>query len=390
MKNKKLISITLLLASTFTMMAGAIIAPSLPQIERVFAEVANISLLTRLVLSIPAIFTALFAPVFGIFADKWGRKNLLIASLLLYAVGGFSGFVLNDIYLILAGRAVLGIAVAGVMTVSSTLIGDYFKGAERNKFLGLQGAFMGFGGVIFISFSGFLADISWNLPFLIYLLSLIVVVTASISLYEPERQSPAKSITNDDSPAKLGATKVYLLIFTGVVFFYMMPVQLPFLLDKLSNMTNTKIGIAISVMNLSSAFVALFYRRIRARLRFESIYLLVLLFMSIGYLIISQSSSYGLILFAGIIAGFGVGLLMPLGNMWIMELAPASRRARLVGNVTTAVYLGQFLSPILLQPFVKSWGVEKVFLFAACTMAIFFVGLFITGLLKKRTRLKCA
>lgn len=370
------------------MMAGAIIAPSLPQIERIFSETDNIALLTRLVLSLPAIFTAVFSPVFGILADKLGRKKLLIASLVLYAVGGFSGFVLNDIYLILVGRALLGIAVAGIMTISSTLIGDYYTGDERNKFLGFQGAFMGFGGVVFVSFAGFLADISWDFPFLIYLLSIIVVIIASISLYEPSKKTSAKNITDNISISRLEITKVYILVFIGIVFFYMMPVQLPFLLDKLSNISNAKIGIAISTMNFSAACIALFYKKIRACFSFKSIYMMVLLFMSIGYFIISQSSNYSVILFAGIIAGIGIGLLMPLGNMWIMELAPINKRARLVGNVTTAVYLGQFFSPLLLQPIVRSFGVEKVFLLAGYIMIALSVFLYLINVLKVRDKLK--
>lgn len=135
------------------MMVGAIIAPSLPQIERIFSNIDNIALLTQLVLSIPAIFTALFSPVFGFLADKWRRKKLLISSLVLYALRGFPGFVLNDIYLILIGRTLLEISVAGIMMISSTLIGDYFIGSERNKFLDLHGTFMGFDGVLFISFA---------------------------------------------------------------------------------------------------------------------------------------------------------------------------------------------------------------------------------------------
>jgi len=390
MKNKKLITISLLLSATFTMMAGAIIAPSLPQIERIFSNTENIALLTRLVLSIPAIFTAMFSPILGYLADRLGRKKLLIASLMLYAVGGFSGFILNSIYLILVGRALLGISVAGILTISSTLIGDYFKGAERNKFIGLQGSFMGFGGVVFVSFAGFLADISWNFPFLIYLLSIIVVITGSISLYEPAKTTSASHATDDISISKLKTMKVYMLVFIGIVFFYMMPVQLPFLLDKLSGMTNTKIGLAVSIMNLSAAIVALFYKRIRAYLSFDSIYILVLLFMSIGYFIIANSSNYNLIFFAGIIAGIGIGLLMPLGNMWIMELAPVSKRARLVGNVTTAVYLGQFLSPIILQPFVNHWGVEKVFLLATYAMITFSIILYLVDFSKKKKSLKYA
>ena len=85
---------------------------------------------------------------------------------MLYGISGASGYALNNLYYILLGRAFLGIAVAGIMTVSITLIGDYFKDNKRNKFMGLQGVFMGLGGVFSISLSGILADINWNVPFL--------------------------------------------------------------------------------------------------------------------------------------------------------------------------------------------------------------------------------
>lgn len=368
MKNKKLVEITLLLSSMFTMMAGAIMAPSLPLIEHIFRETENIALLTRLILSIPAAFTAIFAPIFGVLADKIGRKNLLLMSLILYAIGGCSGYIMNDIYTILVGRALLGISVAGIMTISSTLIGDYFTGSERNKFIGLQGAFMGFGGVFFVSLAGILADIRWNLPFLIYLLSLVAFVTGFISLREPRKHTHSPQTISETVPYKLEAAKVCLYIFIGIVFFYMIPVQLPFLLDKLENITNTKIGFAISLMQLSSAIVALNYKKIKAHLSFNLIYFLLLLFMGIGSIMISYCQQYNLILMALCISGIGVGLLMPLGNLWIMTLAPENKRGVMVGYITTAVYIGQFLSPILLQPIVKYLGVQHLFLTAGCLM----------------------
>ena len=70
----------------------------------------------------------------------------------------------------------LGLAVAGVMVSATTLIADYFKGDARANFMGLQAAFMGFGGVIFLSVGGFIADVNWRLPFLIYLFSWLLLV----------------------------------------------------------------------------------------------------------------------------------------------------------------------------------------------------------------------
>lgn len=379
MKNKKLIEITLLLSSMLTMMAGAIVAPSLPQIQQVFKDTENVELLARLILSVPALFTLLFAPIFGVLADKLGRKRLLLISLLLYSIGGGSGFFLNNIYLILIGRSLLGIAVAGIMTISSTLIGDYFSGAARNKFIGLQGAFMGFGGVIFVSIAGLLADIKWNYPFLIYFLSIVALVIGYISLHEPKKEIQSVKDVSSKSSFNLEAIKVYLFVFIGIVFFYIMPVQLPFLLDNIENMTTSKIGLAISLMQLTSAIVALNYKTIKTHFSFNTIYILTLLFMGLGYIVIAYSGQYLIIVGAASIAGIGVGLLMPLGTLWIMELAPTNKRAIMVGNITSAVYLGQFLSPVLLQPIINSFGIVKLFSLTGYIMIIFCAIIYFTN-----------
>jgi hypothetical protein len=60
-----LIKITLLLASTLTVMAGATIAPSLPAMQDHFSEIANSQFLVKLILTIPALFIALGSPLAG-------------------------------------------------------------------------------------------------------------------------------------------------------------------------------------------------------------------------------------------------------------------------------------------------------------------------------------
>ncbi len=108
-KNKTLIKISLLLISMMTMMAGAVIAPSLPQIKQVFIDIENIDLLSRLIITLPALFIAIFSPLAGYLADRFGRKKLLLTSLVLYAIGGSSGYFVNDIYYILIGRSLLAL-----------------------------------------------------------------------------------------------------------------------------------------------------------------------------------------------------------------------------------------------------------------------------------------
>ncbi|MBW4515852.1 MAG: MFS transporter [Timaviella obliquedivisa GSE-PSE-MK23-08B] len=154
-----LVKITLLLVSALTVMAGATIAPALPAMRQYFSEVANADYWVRLILTAPALFIAIGAPIAGTIIDRFGRKGLLATSVFLYGLAGSSGFLLNEIGLMLLGRVLLGLSVAGIMTTATTLIADYYRDAARAQFLGLQAAFMGFGGVIFLTLGALLR--SW-------------------------------------------------------------------------------------------------------------------------------------------------------------------------------------------------------------------------------------
>jgi MFS family permease len=77
-KNKALRKATLLIGSTLTVMAGAIVAPALPQISREFADVPGIELLSRLVLTLPALFMGILAPLAGYLTDRAGRKKSFV------------------------------------------------------------------------------------------------------------------------------------------------------------------------------------------------------------------------------------------------------------------------------------------------------------------------
>lgn len=388
MNSKPILKLTLLLCSMMTMMAGAVVAPTLPQIAIAFENVDQIALLSRLIITLPALFIAVASIIFGRLADKIGRRKLLLSSLVLYAFAGVSGFFLDNIYWILVGRAFLGIAVGGIITMVVTLIGDYFKGQERAKFAGLQGAFMGVGGVVFISLAGWFADIHWQMPFLIYLFSVPVFIIAIIYIYEPKVIKQDKQSTALPSYNKNLAFIIYLLAFLGIVFFYMMPIQVPFLLNCFEGVNNTQIGLAIAGSTFASALVSMNYSRIKAKLSFPSIFQLVFLIMGIGYLLIAQADNYTQVVIALFVSGIGTGLLMPSGNLWIMSIAPNQIRGTLVGRLSMATFLGQFFSPILIQPLINQFDLNQTFLIISVVMGTLAIALI--AMKTKRTSAKLA
>jgi MFS family permease len=371
--------ITLLFSSMMTMMAGAIVAPSLPQINNIFSLTPHADILTRLIITLPALFIAFFSPVFGKISDTFGRKKILITSLVIYGLSGTSGYFLNNLYLILVGRAFLGISVAGIMTMVTALIGDYYKGQDRSRFLGLQGAFMGIGGVVFISLAGWLADFGWQVPFLIYLFAFIVLPFALFYLYEPEHFANKTQIPTAPGPVEYSkplVTIIYTIMFFGIVAFYMIPVQIPYLLKGIPGISNAQVGIAIAIQSLAGALLAMNYRKIKSKLSFCTIYQYTFALLALGYIVISFSHTYFQFIIGLIISGFGVGLLMPSGNMWIIEVAPESIRGQLVGKANTAIFVAMFLSPVIIQPIIKWTSISGAFLAMGIALILFIGGLF--------------
>ena len=354
-KGQGLLRATLFIGSTLTVMAGAIVAPALPQISREFAHVPGIDLLGRLVLTLPALFMGLLAPVAGVFTDRAGRKKVLLISLLLYAFAGTTGLYVQSFFWLLAGRALLGIAVGGLITAIITLIGDYFEGEERNRFMGLQATFAGLGGLVFISSGGVLADIHWRLPFFIYISALIVLVMALISVYEPARE---KKVQPSVAPGKFSMIPpmvffVYGMAFFSMIVFYMIPVQMPFILSEMQGVTNTRIGFAIAFVNVASVITSLNYGSIRRRFGFPVVMGGVYLLVSAGFVVISLALSYWYMVLGIILSGLGFGLMMPNINLWLISLAPAALRGTLVGFLNMFVFVGMFFSPIALQPLIN-------------------------------------
>ncbi|MGD1900191.1 MAG: MFS transporter [Phormidesmis sp.] len=369
-----LIRATLLLVSTLTVMSGATIAPSLPAMQTHFSEVANSDFWVRLVLTVPALFIVIGSPLAGQGVDSIGRKPLLLGAAILYGLAGSSGCWLNSIFAILAGRALLGLAVAGVMVSATTLIADYYQGDARANFMGLQAAFMGFGGVLFLSVGGFIADLDWRFPFLIYLFSWLLIPTIFLSLYEPETAASVGVSTSETTAHESLPIKLLILIYGAAllqqVVFYLIPVQMPFYLEQLTGAGGTRTGLAIALCTFFSAIASMNYGKLKKRFSFISILAIAFGLMGLGYIGIGLAGGYWLMLLVLMPVGIGLGLIMPNLNVWASNEVPNALRGRALGGLTTFMFLGQFLSPIASQPVTETFGLTATYGLAGVLLAV--------------------
>ena len=299
----------LLLASTLTVMAGAALAPALPTLQAVFHDTPHVALLTRQLLTVPALFIVLAAPIAGWLVDRVGRVRLLVASILLYVLSGSVGGLLDRLDLILVSRALLGVAVAGIMTSVTTLIADYFDGLTREQVFGRQGAFMSFGGVVFLIGGGLAADLHWRATFLVYTVPAVLLWWAA-RLPEPVVTRPLAAATHPRLPrAKIGL--IYGAGLTGMMMFYVIPVQLPYRLVDISGASGTVTGFTIALSNVAGTVAGVSFARLRRHLQPLQIVTLVYGLMAIGYLLIGLAQHTPMVLAGLALAGFGLGLTVP-------------------------------------------------------------------------------
>ena len=357
-------AIALLLAASLTTMANATISPALAGLEEMFADHPHAALLTRLLVPAPSLTVVLFAPLAGWAADRYGRRPLLLAGVILFVVTGCAGLFLPDLTAIFASRLALGIAVAMIMTTQTALIGDYFTGDRRNAMTGLQVSARNFGGFVFIALAGWLAIASPRLPFAVYGLAAVFLPLMWMSILEPpirkvENQSASRGAADGHVRwIPLICALAFLQMLTTMIFF-MMPTQLPFFFDALGHDSAAMTGAGLGALTLAGGCAALFFARIKRAIGFAGAYGLGYGLMAAGFLLLP--AGFGPI-FAGLTAiGIGFAIVMPNFVAIALTLTPAHRRGLVGGLLTTSVFVGQFVSPFISLPSIATFGYDATF-----------------------------
>lgn len=368
----KMQKLSILSLSFISLIATAAMAPALNGIQSHFINAPET--LIKLVVTLPALICIPIGLLNKAFMKFISKKNLIIIGLLLYTIGGLSSSLSPNIYVLLFTKVILGLGLGITAPLSLVLIGDFFHGKERAKFMGFSTATTNLGGILSTLFVGFLVSLGWRYSFLVYAVAIIVLFLIVFFLpndYENNEEKLSTGNIEEDIKLNKGIFKYAILVFLGLIAFYAIPTNMDFLV-KLRNLGGASTAANIvSIGTLTSLISAMIFPKlIKIFKRYFS--LIIFISMFLGFIILGTAHSMPMILLGAIFVGFGFGDVIPFGMLFASNLVHKTHTALAILIVTTGLYFGEFVSPLILQFLSKTLNIQNVTgsLFGACIVCI--------------------
>ncbi len=296
------------------------------------------------IITAPAVCIALLSPLVGAVADRIGRRALLLWALVFYAFIGCAPLLLDGLRTIIASRVCLGVTEAIILTTVNALMGDYFKGEVRRKWLSYQNAAGSLMASGLIVAGGVLATISWRAPFALYALALPVLGAVVAFTWEPSPQEGAKPSPNTSVTFPWAAMSlVYAVTLLSSMIFFVEPLQLGVVMNAAGFASPALIGVVSATTGFALPLGAYILARVK-RLYVAPTLILIYALFGLGFAALGLSHTLPGIIVGACLAQFACGLTFPLFNIWAHSKLQFAVRARGMGLWISVFFIGQFLS----------------------------------------------
>lgn len=324
---------------------------------------------TSLIISTYFVTGIVLSPFIGLLEDRIGRRRVLIPSLLVFSLAGTAIAFVPSYETALALRIVQGTAAAGIFISTVTLIGDTFAGVQRSAVLGANTAVLSAGAAVFPIVGGLLSAMSWNTPFLMYLLGLPVALLASLVLEEPavehgrHRLGSFRRVFDELSIREalllFGSAFMIELLLFGAVF-----TALPFLMVEKYAIPPVGIGFVVTGALAASAVAASQNGRLAKHVSDDVLIILGFSSAGVGLLLAWTAGSPVIIGLSSVVFGTGWGFVLPSIDDQVSEFVSLEYRAEALSLRNSTTFLGRTVAPIVFTGLSVVWGYQLLLLAA--------------------------
>lgn len=160
--------------SALTSLPGLAVSPMLGKLSQVFPKFTELDI--QMLTSLPSLLIIPFILLSGKLTEKINSIYLLITGLVIFASCGVLYLLSSQMWQLIAISALLGVGAGLIIPLSTGLISMFFSGKYRVKQFGLSSAISNLTLVLATALTGYLAEVRWNLPFVVYLFPIISII----------------------------------------------------------------------------------------------------------------------------------------------------------------------------------------------------------------------
>ncbi len=373
------VNLYIIFGITLTAVMGVTsIAPAFPSIaDSLDISTERIGLLITF-FTIPGI---IITPVLGLLADRFGRKIVLVPSLLLFGAAGTACAYAVSFEQMLFFRALQGMGSASLGALNLTLIGDLYFGNQRATAMGYNGSVLSIGTAFYPAVGGALAILGWFYPFYLSLLAIPVGIfvllklektgsSNSLNVSEIFSNVASSLVSKKVIPLFAGIFLTFVMLYGGYITFFTI------LLDEKFEQNAFWIGLILSGSSFMTAYASSQLGKLTTR--FSEVNLIrtaAILYLAI-FLIIPQVTNIWWFIIPVLIFGAAQGINIPSILNLLTGYADKEYRAAFLSVNWVVMRTGQALGPYLLGLVYAGISLNATFYAAAVAAGLFVISSF--------------
>ncbi|MET1013638.1 MAG: MFS transporter [Paenisporosarcina sp.] len=351
-------------------LGNSMLIPVLPILEK---KVGITSFQSSMIITSYSVAAIFLIPVAGYLSDRFGRKMVILPSLIIALIGGliagFASWKMEDPYTwIIIGRVLQGVGASGAMPIILPLVGDLYKDDDEktSSCLGVIETSNTFGKVLSPILGSLFAAILWFLPFFsISIFSLISIVLIFFFVKVPkEKDDPVKFkefITNTKEIFKSEGKWLFTIFLNGILVMLILFSTLFFLsesLETVHDLKGIKKGFILAIPLLFLCIASFFTgRKIKGNLStMKKLMIFCLIAMSVSVVFVGfTSKKLILLLVVTSLVGIAIGALLPVLDAIITENIDKEERGTVSSLYSSARFVGVAAGPPIMSLVMKNY-----------------------------------
>lgn len=335
--------------SALTALVLVALVPVLPMLAASFGGGSAGAKLAQAVITTPALGLIAGGFISAAAIQALSARRLLLIGLALYGLAGSTGLYLSAPAPLLASRFLLGIAASFVGISSTAIIAARYAPDARAKLIGIKNALGSAGGIVGMLLGGELGSMGgWRLPFATYLVGWALLLLAL-----PGGRGVAAAPPISAARARGGLLALwpfYALIVTFGVVLMMTNTQLSFLLAEIGVGDPAAVGRIAVMASIGATVGGVGYGFVRRRVSSLDCFLIVFALWTTGLIILGFALVPGVAIVGCLVTGIATGLFVPHMVTTLANAAADDVRDRAIAMYYSAIFLGDFLNPLIAEP----------------------------------------